>query len=137
MAKLMPHLILQVLHLQGQFAPQVLSFAKTLAFPIHASSVGSERHRRLARNLVEQDLVVLVATKVPRSQQHVLAVKMVGHTLSCISKSAAQRCREVILPLYLSLVRPHLKRCVQFGLTIWTLSLWRYTKMVMELEHTR
>lgn len=105
--------------------------------PIRASSAGCEHHLGLARNLVEQDLVVLVATKVPRSQQHVLAVKMVGHTLSRISKSAAQRCREVILPLYLSLVRPQLKHCVQFGLTTWTLSLWRYPKMVMELEHTR
>ena len=78
-----------------------------------------------------------MANKVPRSQQHVLAAEMARHTLSCVSKSAAQRSREVILPLCSSLVRPQLERCVQFRLSRQTLSLWRYTKMVRELEHTR
>lgn len=78
-----------------------------------------------------------MANEVPRSQQHVLAVKMARDTLNCISKTAAQRSREVILPLYLSLVRPQLERCVPFGLSRQTLSLWRYTKVVRELEHIR
>lgn len=81
--------------------------------------------------------MVLVANKVPRSQQHVLAVKMARHTLSFISKSAAQRSREVILPLHSSLVRPQLERCVQFGLSRQTLSLRRCAKMVRELEVRR
>ena len=68
----------------------------------------------LKSSFSEKDLGLLVGTRLKMSQKYALAAKKADGNLGCIRRSAASRWREVILPLYLTLVRPYLVCCVQF-----------------------
>jgi len=75
---------------------------------VDRSNSGPVHQYRLGVDLLERDLGVLVDDKLTKSQQHALAAKANG-ILGCIKRSLASRSREVLLPLYSALVRPHLE----------------------------
>ncbi|PKU35918.1 hypothetical protein llap_13777 [Limosa lapponica baueri] len=82
-------------------------------------SAGLSGHKyRLGREWLdsspeEKDLRVLTDEKLNMNRQCALAAQKANHILGHSKRSVASRLREVILPLYSALMRPHLEYCVQ------------------------
>lgn len=68
----------------------------------------------LESSSAERDLWMLVNSRLNKSLRCALAAKRANCILGCTKRSTASKPREVIIPLCLALVWPHLGYCVQF-----------------------
>ncbi|GAB0188709.1 hypothetical protein GRJ2_001336200 [Grus japonensis] len=95
-----------------------MKFNKAKCKVLHVGLHNLKHIYRLGTEWIEsspevKDLGVLVDEKLNMSRQCALAAQKANRVLGCIKSSVTSRSRQVILPLYSTLMRPHLEYCVQ------------------------
>ncbi|KFV09713.1 hypothetical protein N339_09640, partial [Pterocles gutturalis] len=138
-----------------------MQFNKGKCRVLHLGKNNSRYQYKLGTDLLEssvgeRDLGVLVDSRMTMSQHCALVAKkaifsisspakksaVLPTVLGCIKKGVSSREREVIVPLYSALVRPHLEYCVQAwgpqhkkDVELLERVQRRATKMIRGLEH--
>jgi len=79
----------------------------------------------------EKDLGVIIQNDLKVSEQCSKAVKTANRILGMISRTFQNKSKEIVIPLYKSLVRPHLEYCIQ----AWCPHLIKDIKLIENVQH--